>query len=137
VAYVFMGLSLPLLSRIVTDHPDISAARIGGLYGWNTLGAALGALSTVWLLVRAWGFDGAILVGAALNGACAAAALAIAGTSRGRQVVRFDDGAGPAGATASGARWPGLSLRVWLLLYALSGFVALLEILWFRMLASS
>ena len=48
----FMGLSLPLLSRAFTDSAGRAAARIGSLYGWNTLGAAAGALVTVWVLAR-------------------------------------------------------------------------------------
>ncbi len=78
----FMGLSLPLLSRIVTDRAEISAERIGGLYGWNTLGAATGALATMWILVRAFGFATAIQVGAGINIACALGALAVAGLGR-------------------------------------------------------
>lgn len=143
----FMGVSLPLLSRIVTDHPALSAARIGGLYGWNTLGAALGALATVWWLVRAWGFDGAVRFGALLNGLCALAALLIAAGSRGREgearqtegESEGTSGSAPAGSSAPVGDGAGalaaLPFGAWLALYALSGFVALsLEIVWFRVL---
>jgi spermidine synthase len=133
----FMGLSLPLLSRVVSEDLDVSAERIGGLYGWNTLGAAVGALVTVWVLVRLVGFEGAIRVGAAVNAACAVGALGVAALGRG--------GEAPAASSAAGASRPParlelpapmpLSLGSWLSLYALSGFVALsLEIVWFRIL---
>ena len=150
----FMGLSLPLLARVLTDRPGRSAERIGGLYGWNTLGASLGALLTVWLLARTLGFAGAIRIGAFLNLACAAAALVVV-AARGRRGA----GAGPEDAHATEAATTGdhaladastaprpenateaplrFGLRAWLALYALSGFVALsLEILWFRVLGT-
>src|SRR6266496_4962548 len=81
----FMGLSLPLLARVLTDRPGRSAERIGGLYGWNTLGAALGSLVTVWVLARTVGFEQAIRIGAFLNLGCAGMALLVVfGRSGGR-----------------------------------------------------
>ena len=130
----FMGLSLPLLARALTDRAGRSAERIGALYGWNTLGAALGALVTVWVLARAVGFEGAVRVGAYVNLACAGGALLVAWGQR----------TAPRGEAAPPAAPPGtppadpevrLGLPAWLAIYALSGFVALsLEILWFRVL---
>jgi spermidine synthase len=150
----FMGLSLPLLARVLTDRPGRSAERIGGLYGWNTLGASLGALLTVWLLARTLGFAGAIRIGAFLNLACAAAALLVVaarrrrGSGEGPEDAHADEAAaideiGPA--EASAPLLPGntaeaplrFGFRGWLAIYALSGFVALsLEILWFRVLGT-
>jgi spermidine synthase len=127
----FMGLSLPLLARVLTEDAPRSAERIGALYGWNTLGAAVGALTTVWILVRALGFAGAILVGALLNLACAAAALLLAGRAGATEKTPPP----PAGADPP-PRTP-FRLPAWIALYALSGFLALsLEILWFRLLGT-
>ena len=39
-----MGVSLPLLSRALTHHVGDAGRIIGSLYGWNTLGAAAGAV---------------------------------------------------------------------------------------------
>ena len=89
----FMGLSLPLLARALTETPAASARRIGSLYGWNTLGAAVGALVTVFVVVRLHGFAAAIGVGAFLNLACAVTALLAL------RWLRFD-GAPPAPADA-------------------------------------
>lgn len=132
----FMGLSLPLLARALTESVERAADRVGGLYAWNTLGAAVGAAAS-FALVRAWGFDGAVRFGAALNLACAGAALAVAAF-----LPRTDGAApppSPQGAPA-GRRddaEPPVRLPAWLLVYALSGFVALsLEIVWFRVLGS-
>ena len=93
VAHVLHGTVAALcVARIVTDRPEISAERIGGLYGWNTLGAATGALASMWIVVRLLGFATAIQVGAAINGACALGALAVAVLGRrhavGRQQAR-------------------------------------------------
>lgn len=133
----FMGLSLPLLARALTESVERAADRVGGLYAWNTLGAAVGAAAS-FALVRAWGFDGAVRFGAALNLACTAAALAVAA------VLPRTDVADPRpslqGGTPASRRddaEPPVRLPAWLLVYALSGFVALsLEILWFRVLGS-
>ncbi len=126
----FMGLSLPLLSRALTDSAGRAAERIGSLYGWNTLGAAAGAVLAVWVLSRTWGFETALRVGASLNLVCAVFALLL--------VRPVDETSAPAGAgpgPAPEAR--GFALGVWTAVYALSGFVALgLEILWFRLLGT-
>ncbi len=124
----FMGLSLPLLSRAFTDSAGQAATRIGSLYGWNTLGAAAGALVTVWVLARTVGFETSLRVGAVLNLICAVASL-----------VLLQKGAMPPAEERSpplATPAPG-TLGLWTVVYALSGFVALgLEILWFRLLGT-
>jgi len=136
----FMGLTLPLLARTLTETVDLSARRIGGLYGWNTLGAAAGALVAVWVVIRQWGFGAAVHLGAGLNVACAAGALLLLALPR-------DPAAGPVAGGAGAAAAPRLPspredrlelpFWAWLGLYALSGFVALsLEIVWLRLLGT-
>ncbi len=148
----FMGLSLPLLSRAFTDSTDAAPARIGSLYGWNTLGAAVGALVTVWVLARAIGFEASLRVGACLNLLCALAALALLPrrTQPTAEGAASDKDAAPAAEQRSppptwgGTGWgvdeekaPARGPAFWTVLYALSGFVALgLEILWFRLLGT-
>ncbi len=130
-----MGLSLPLLARALTEDAALSARRIGGLYGWNTLGAATGALVTVFVVVRLRGFEGAVAVGAALNFACAATALMALRWLRPAATDPPVTTRVPEEAAPSTRRESGIPFAWWLLLYALSGFVALsLEILWFRLL---
>ncbi len=51
----FMGMSLPLLAKVLTRRIEGAAQVIGALYGFNTLGAAVGAFATVWFFIRAWG----------------------------------------------------------------------------------
>jgi len=62
-----MGISLPLLSRIVVDTIEGASTRIGWLYGLNTLGAAVGALLTGWILIGTLGFAVTVYVAAVIN----------------------------------------------------------------------
>ena len=126
----FMGVSLPLLSRAFAETTATASRRIASLYGWNTVGAALGSLVTVWVILRATDFRHATFLGAALNAACALAALWLA---RGLSpvAVREDEPAAFLEPPPPAA----LRLGTWIALYALSGFIALsLEIVWFRLL---
>ena len=127
----FMGMSLPLLSRALAETTDGASRRIASLYGWNTVGAAVGSLLSVWVLLRLTDFRRATWIGAAVNVACALAALLLASRTAGAVV----DGERPA--PVAGAPPPdALRLGGWIAVYALSGFIALsLEIVWFRLLA--
>ena len=121
-----MGVSLPLLARAMIHDLPQAAVTAGRLYGFNTLGAAAGAFATTWVLLPMHGMEGAILHAAALNGVCA---LGIVPLLLRRAVEA------PAPPPASNSDQPGWSIRHWLLIYALSGFLALaLEMLWFRLL---
>jgi hypothetical protein len=94
------------------------------------LGAAAGALAAPWWLLPAVGIRGAVLVAAGMNGFVGVAALAL-----GRGAPSDESGVEPAAVAASPEAPGGRPLRLWLALYALSGFVALsLEIVWFRLL---
>lgn len=150
----FMGASLPLLARAMTATIDRAASTVGALYGFNTLGAALGALIATWWLLPQLGLDGTLRVGAWMNVGCAAVflplafraapasswapAAACAATSDGRTVATADSQAGSA---ASGLPRPARGpdgqavFWFWAVAYAFAGFVALsLEIVWFRLL---
>jgi predicted membrane-bound spermidine synthase len=133
----FMGASLPLLARGVTDRVDRAARTVGALYGFNTLGAATGAAIATWVLLPRLGLEGSLRVGAMLNCGCALVLIPFA--------FRFDatvvEGqAGPegppygheAGSEHDSGRFP---FWLWALAYGLAGFVALsYEIVWFRLL---
>jgi predicted membrane-bound spermidine synthase len=130
-----MGLSLPLLARVITESASRAAQRVGWLMGWNTVGAALGALVTVFWLVRTSGFEGAVRAGALLNFGCAG--LAVLALAPLRAVLRARPDTGGDGAAGIPPVASAFSFRTWLLLYVLSGFVALsLEILWFRVVGT-
>jgi predicted membrane-bound spermidine synthase len=151
----FMGMSLPLLARALVKDIAAAAGTIGALYGWNTLGAAIGALLTTWVILPAWGLDRSLLFGVAVNLGCVACTVPLllacpAGPPEGRQArsasreAREGVGVGPHATersprTGDDAQVAGghFSFRQWLLIYTLSGFVALsLEIVWFRLLGT-
>jgi spermidine synthase len=130
----FMGMSLPLLAKALITRTEDAATRIGILYGFNTLGAAVGSLATVWLLAPTWGFAGTIRFGAVINLACALGALLLAGLASRPGPANAASTPVP-GPTPAGDAARGPGHRRWLLLYGLSGFIALsLEIVWFRLL---
>ena len=129
-----MGLSLPLLVRAcVTD--DAGAARtVARLYGINVLGAAAGALGTPWLLLRHVSMVDALRVAATMNAAVALGALALARRMEEREEALTNTKAQASATSAAPGPTAGdSSFRLWVLLYAASGFLALgLEMVWFR-----
>jgi len=138
----FMGASLPLLARALTDRIDRAASAVGALYGINTLGAALGAMCATWLLLPAFGLGGSLQLGAALNAACACVIVPAAlrrEPGSGVRDPKFDARPSNGVTPDPGFRIPdpGREMRfsVWAAIYAFSGFVALsYEIVWFRLL---
>lgn len=124
-----MGVSLPLLSRALTHDLGDAGRIIGSLYGWNTLGAAAGAFTTTWILIPKIGLEGALLWGAASNVLCAIGAFAIGA----RRPARHTTIVGPD--SDRGRAFPALPFSSWILVYALTGLIALgFEITWFRLL---
>jgi spermidine synthase len=135
----FMGVSLPLLAKALTRDVVEAAPTIGRLYGLNTLGAATGALVTTWLLLPQLGLEKSLMVGAALNFGCACALVLLVISMRNRleaspvaTELRQQE---PNPSLPQTAEPAGFTFGTWLLLYVLSGFIALsLEILWLRLL---
>lgn len=128
-----MGMTLPILAKAFTAKIEAASAVVGYLYGINTLGAAVGALVTPWVLLRHFAFPDVLKIGAALSAICAVGAV----------LLWLWSDRDPAPASADIAQWkvePSVEsdrfpARVWMSIYALSGFIALsLEIVWFRLL---
>ncbi len=129
-----MGMSLPLLGRALTRDLDAIGGVVGSLYAWNTLGAASGALVCTWMLLPRFGLEGSAWIGAAVTfaGAAAAAVLGMGRAVRNGPAAVSDRFGQVETLPPSNER---LSFRTWLLIYGLTGFVALgLEIAWFRLL---
>lgn len=132
----FMGLSLPLLAKALAGRVERVAGTIGSLYGWNTLGAAVGSFITIWVLIRNFGLESTVHAGSVLNVLAGVGALIAA------HYFEFDWN----GAAAPGqgepqpneevsSDLPFFPLHVWIFLRGVTGFVALsLEIVWFRLL---
>jgi spermidine synthase len=138
----FMGMSLPVLSQALSRNVRTAPGIIGALYGVNTLGAALGAFISGWLLGRLFGFEATIRIGAALNCLCALAALVLAtrlspygSAFEEPQALSSPDRENEAKSRTNNST-PSLRFPSWMVVYAFSGFIALsLEILWFRVIS--
>ena len=136
VPTIFMGLTLPVLSKALTQSVDAAAHKIAGLYGWNTIGAAVGAWLGSSVLVRTFGYERSLWAGAAINVCCAVGAILL--RPRVTDSPSSDEVGAPPTVTAPAShergliRWP---WSTWLAVYFLSGFFALgLEMVWFRLL---
>ena len=126
-----MGVTLPILAKTFTAKIETASTVVGYLYGVNTLGAAVGALATPWILLRHLAFPNILQIGAALNAACAIGAVLVWWWGD-RAPAPGPDVQPPVAPSAEASRFPA---RVWMVIYALSGFIALsLEIVWFRLL---
>jgi predicted membrane-bound spermidine synthase len=124
-----MGATLPLLVQALEARSGSFGSALGRLYGWNTLGAMLGAVAGEAFLIAPLGVRGAALVAAASNLAAAAGALLV-----GRGLTGAP---GEAPAAEEPRRGRALDPRPRLVLAAtfLAGLALLaLEVVWFRFL---
>ncbi len=67
VPTMFMGATLPLLSRHVVTNESEIGTRIGALYAINTGGAVVGTLTAAFVLLPALGIRQTVYVAAAIN----------------------------------------------------------------------
>ncbi|MBI4385024.1 MAG: fused MFS/spermidine synthase [Nitrospinae bacterium] len=72
VPAAFMGATLPVLGKFVSEDAEFVGKDVGGLYAINTFGAALGAWASAFVFMRLWGVGTTIRLAAFAN-------LAIAG----------------------------------------------------------
>ncbi len=70
----FMGITTPAFARAVAFERQDRGAWLARLYGWNTLGAALGALVTAYFLVPKLGLVCSMILATAINFGIALAA---------------------------------------------------------------
>ncbi len=131
----FMGMSLPLLARTLTRRVETAAGRVGSLYGFNVLGAAVGAFLTTWIFMRTLGFEATVQLGAVLNLFAAVGAILIAPYFLSGRAAPAEQARPELHASEPATGSSLLPVSVWIAIYGLSGFVALsLEIVWFRLL---
>jgi spermidine synthase len=69
-----MGITTPAFARAVAFARQDKGIWLARLYGWNTLGAALGALITAYFLVPKMGLVGSMLIATGINFGIALAA---------------------------------------------------------------
>lgn len=120
-----MGLSLPLLVRVVGGWDSNFGRVLGVLYGANTVGAMLGAASCEGLLVNRYGIGASALCAGALNLVAAVLALVVA---------RKQSAPAPAAAPQNAAAHGGTE-KILLAASFLAGLLLLcLEVVWLRFL---
>jgi len=124
---IAMGATLPVLAQALSRQDPNFGANIGWLYGWNTLGAMLGAISTELFLVPALGILNsglsalvfnlmAALIALRISEACETAPITGSHTRDARQIVSARS-------------------RRYVVVAFLSGTLMLaLEVVWFRFL---
>ena len=122
-----MGATLPLLAGALSARDPNFGRVLGRLYGWNTLGAFLGALLGDLVLIEALGIRGTAGVAAGLNVLAATGALAVA--------RRFSDVA-PAEVQTNEGRIGRAAWRVLGAAFVSGGILLALEVVWFRFLLS-
>lgn len=126
----FMGGTVPMISQALIRDRDAFGRRAAGIYAVNTIGAALGALATGFVLVRLLGFTWTCILAIAITGATAIAACILA------HALEDNPQALPSGFDEAP---PPHSPRAVFPLYAIGfvsgfGFLAL-EVLWTHLLA--
>jgi spermidine synthase len=117
---LLMGASLPAIARWLGATPD-GVARLGLLYGANTVGAVLGCVAAGFYLLRVFDMPTATFAAAAINGLTALASILVARGTASAQPALPSWRRGP---------WP-IYFTI-----GLSGFTALgAEVVWTRLLS--
>jgi predicted membrane-bound spermidine synthase len=120
-----MGMTLPVLVHALrAREPDFGRA-LGRLYGWNTLGAVLGALLGEGVLVRTIGVRGTGLCAAGLDVLAALLASGLAARMGAPAQAAADEPVRPLGGEAR---------RILAAAFVAGGILLALEVVWFRFL---
>jgi spermidine synthase len=75
VPTTLMGGTLPVLSRFVSGHPKNLRSYLSFLYGFNTLGAVMGAAATGFIFLRLYSVSTTLAIAVLTNGFIGLAAL--------------------------------------------------------------
>jgi predicted membrane-bound spermidine synthase len=125
---LLMGMTLPLLTQAFVTRVETSGQVIGLLYGINTLGAAIGALVSGYILMGWFGFGVTLLIAAALNFLVGLSATLL----RSNRGLAREANPAPDLSSAPRAVW---DYKAILLSAFLVGFIDMgFEMLWFRLL---
>lgn len=121
-----MGATLPVMVSALYQRDPRFGSVLGRLYGWNTLGAVLGALASHLVLIEAVGVRGTAFVAAGISVSVATLGFALSRRFEGGELQTSD--VGPAAKLSKRAR--GLLVAA-----GVAGFILLgLEVVWFRFL---
>ena len=125
-----MGASLPLLSKGLVSNIDRASQTIGILYGLNTLGAGVGSLVSVYLLLPKMSIPNAIYFAAAMNAAIGLLVVILYRNSADEEPMLRQPECGEVAVSGDVSK-----IEVWFGLAFIAGFVALAyEMVWFRTL---
>ena len=125
-----MGMTLPLMCQSLRVSDATIGEHFSKLYAVNTLGAAVGALVSAFLLIGYFGLDGTVSIAAAVNIVLSLAALILLPKSRDSAPLQV--ATRPAGRPAADAP---TTLRLVIGCSFLSGLVALgYQLVWYRLL---
>ena len=128
---ILMGATLPFLVRALARSQTELARKIGLLYGFNTLGAAIGALTVGFILIGLLGVIGSSLFASIVYACVGGVGLLAARRERPLPVERRKQQ--PVCGPSSEGGSP--TLLIWL--FACSGFVSIAyEVVWFRFLTN-
>ncbi|MBI5953384.1 MAG: fused MFS/spermidine synthase [Chloroflexi bacterium] len=127
---LLMGMTLPLLTQAFVTDVQTSGHVIGLLYGINTLGAAIGALVSGYVLMGWFGFIGALLVAAVLNFLIGLSAVLLRARFRINAEHRAGQDAAPSSPPSALWNYESILLSAFLVGFIDMGF----EMLWFRLL---
>ncbi|NKB69614.1 MAG: tetratricopeptide repeat protein [Candidatus Latescibacteria bacterium] len=129
---ILMGATLPLLSRFISQRRESMGRDVGRLYAFNTLGAAVGAACTGFLLVPFLGVHWTVVGAALTNLAIGVVAIGLArGSGAVESETRHGEESPPSGAPA----WA-VGNRSVLLGLAGAGFASMIyEVAWTRILS--
>lgn len=133
---LLMGGTLPLIAQVAATSRDEARTRVAGLYGVNTVGAVIGALSTTFFLLEAFGLRRTLWFAAAIN-----LMLAVWVRARFRETAASEDGRPglvelerPQEREASEPR-PSLVPVLLGAAFAVGFVFFLMELVWYRMLS--
>jgi spermidine synthase len=147
-----MGLSLPLLSKVVSRSVENASSSIGWLYGVNTLGSGFGTLISGWFLLGTLGYQGTIYLGAFFSTCVGLTAIFVARNfnftshrflpnsetqlhQNATGLFSSDDEKQGNNQQSTPLFFLSKEIRQWYLFVFLSGFAAISwEIIWFRVL---
>ena len=124
---IAMGATLPVLAQALSRQDPNFGANIGWLYGWNTLGAVLGAVSAELFLVPAFGILNSGMFALVFNLAAALIALRLSQQHETAPMPRPQVSDASQVISARGRRYVAVAFVSGALMLAL-------EVVWFRFL---
>jgi predicted membrane-bound spermidine synthase len=125
-----MGMTLPLMCQSLRVNDAAIGEHFSKLYAVNTLGAAVGALVSAYLLIGYLGLDGAVLVAAAANFVLSIVALVVLQRPQDRAAAAVPPHEAGGVVDRSAA-----TMRLVVACSFLSGLVALgYQLVWYRLL---